>query len=571
MSTVDRPLAQQVPPIVPHESTSGVSGVLEVMVGLSRKVVFLILLVLQLGLVWGFPRFATQDGPSHLYNAAAIAALQHSASWNGVSGFLRLNPRLVPNWTTYFILLQLMKVFSAVTAEKILVASYIVLFAFSFWWVVEMVRAGSEHFLIWGLVLGDNWFLSMGFYNFCFGLVFFLLCFGYWLKWRRRFGVKQWFVLLILASLLYFTHLFCFLMAASLIGITGLLTALSETRQSGEPGSKFRGLEKVILRTVVIPELCFLIFLLFNPFGAAGSQYQGTSRPDPLLASILHRVTHIFHLLLDSSGTLTRAAILALGVFIAVAFYLTFRTSKERISAVGCGLAIFSVICLGFYIFGPGSYSGTGLLRERTGWFGLWGVFSFLASREWKTRGKVFISVSAAVVCFICLVSGTIWRHQVSPLLGSYGDAARMVEPGKTMLSLCYCEPQNSDFALWHILRINPLDHAGDITALEGRDFDIANYEETGTSFPVEYLPEVNPAIRVPEIIHFEDHPGDMDIADYEEKTGRSVDYVLLWGAPDISKQSKGDSALLLQLQTRYTVLYSAPAPSLLRLFRRRV
>jgi len=539
---------------------------------MSNRAVFVVLLALQLSLVWVYPRFATQDGPSHLYNAAVIAAL-HSESWSGVSDYFRLNPRPVPNWTTYAILVQLIKEFSPADAEKILVTTYIVLFALSFWRVATIVRADSSHFLIWGLVLGCNWFLSMGFYNFCFGLIFFVLCFGYWFRWRRCFGAKQWLVLSILTSLLYFTHLFCFLMAALLIGITGLLDTLSEAWQHREHGVAFRSLTGA-LRSVVLPELCFLVFLFLKPFSTVGSQYVAHPATASSIAGILqglsvYRLTHVFHVLQDCYGPLAKAAVLLIGVFIICAFYWTLRQSREPISAVSYGLAVFSMICFLLYIFGPASFSGTGLLGERAAWFGLWSAFAFLASREWNIRGKLFVRVVATIVCAINLLSGALWRREVSPLLRPYYDAARLVQPNKTILSLCYCAQQYSNPAVLHRLRILPLAHAGDITALAGRDFSIANYEGTGSSFPVEYLSEVNPAIHATGLMENETNPEIADLAEYEEKTGRSIDYVLVWGGPDVHGQSISKSALSEQLQVRYTLIYSAPAPSLLRVFQK--
>jgi hypothetical protein len=132
-----------------------------------------------------------------------------------------------------------MKGFSPAIAEKILVSGYIVLFALAYWWVLEVVRPGSEHFLVWGLVFGGNWFLSMGFYNFCYGLVFSLFSFGFWLKWRKSFGAWQWLVLFLLATLLYFTHFFWFFMAALLIGIVGLVIAWREARQPDDQSKEW--------------------------------------------------------------------------------------------------------------------------------------------------------------------------------------------------------------------------------------------------------------------------------------------------------------------------------------------
>ena len=533
-----------------------------------NRAAFVTLLALQVCLVWAYPRYATEDGPSHLYNAAVNAAL-HSGSWGIVGGFYRPNPRLVPNSTTFVILKRLMKIFSPSSAEKILVTTYLVLFALSFLWTVRTVCAGSEHFLNWGLVLGSNWFLSMGFYNFCFGLVLFQLSFGYWFKSRMRFGVWQWLVLFLSASLLYFSHLFCFLMTALLIGIVALIETLPEARRSRYA----RGPTNALIHSVVLPETCFLVLLLLNPF-ARVAQPQADPSQGSLLANILHglsfsRLTHVFYLLLDCYGFLSKTAVLLIGVLFVSAFYWTLVRSRERLSALSYAFAAISVVCFALYIFCPQPFLGNGLLRERAGWFALWGAFGFLASRTWNAQGKLLVSVIASLVCALGLISGTIWRRDVSRLLRPYDDAARFVEPDKTMLSVCYCVPGSANPAVLRRLRIWPLEHAGDITALAARDISIANYEGMGSGFPIEYLPDVNPAIRAPAVMENANNPEVTDPLEYEKNTGKSIDYVLVWGGPDVAGTSGRSSTLSAQLQARYTLIYSAPAPSLLRLFRK--
>jgi len=542
-------------------------------VKVSSKGIFLALLILQLLLVWAFPRFATQDGASHLYNAAVIGALR-SGSWSGINDFFRLNPRPVPNWTIYFLLSLFMKLFSAATAEKVLVSLYLVLFAFSFLWVAELVRPGSGHFAIWGLVLGRNWFLSMGFYNFCFGLAFFLLCFGCWFKWRRNFGIARWLLFFLLASLLYFTHLFCFLMAAFLIGVTGSLLCLREAQGSGDLRSGLRKNARLFFGSVVIPEFCFLAFLALNPFGAIRSHVphpEAAARiASALQQSVASHGATIFDLLLDSNGILAWVLILAADAFIIVALYWTLARSEERIAPVSVALAVFTIICLILYFFGPKAFSENGDLQQRAGWFGLWGAFAFVASREWKARGKLWTSAVATVACAAGLVSGALWRSQVAPMLKAFDDAAQRVEPGRTMLSLCYCSPWNSNLALFQRVTVYPLLHAGDITALAARDFSIGNYEGTISGFPVEYLPQVNPALRTPGLMEVEYRPELADVADYEVKTGRSVDYVIVWGEPEVAGQNDNVSPLWSQLGARYSLIYGAPGATSLRLYRKR-
>ena len=231
---------------------------------------------------------------------------------------------------------------------------------------------------------------------------------------------------------------------------------------------------------------------------------------------------------------------------------------------------------------GPASFSGQGLLQERAVWFGLCAGFTFLASCEWGLRGKLLTVSVSAMVCAVGLLNGAILRRDLAPLLRSYDEAARLVEPNKTFLYLCYCAPPSSWYSrsyssTWYSnpavlsrLRIWPLAHAGEITALGGRDFLVANYEATTSSFPVEYLPEVNPAVHAATLYeNVVTNPKVVDLADYEAKVGRPIDYVLVWGGRELNAQKAPQSALDKQLQARYTLIYAAPVPSLLSLFRR--
>jgi hypothetical protein len=545
---------------------------------------FILLLAWQIVLVWIFPHFASQDGASHLYNAALIRGF-HDPAWNRVAEFYRLNSRLVPNWITYAVLASLYRFFSPATAEKIIVTGYFVLFPLSFAYVLRTLTKEVWLFSIWGLVLANNLFIAMGFYNFCYSLVFFLLCFGYWMRWRHGLGPKQLATLCALGSLLYFSHVVGFFMAAFFIGVVALCFGLAEGRWVAEDGDTRPGdaifsstissnLVSTILRRVLVPQLAFLPCLVIFCVSSIGSQ----PAFDPGIQSFSQRllVFRELHVLVDSRGAWGILRMSLVGGFLLWGFYVAIASAvKQRKLVAGDGLGILAAACLSLCVVLPWSISGGGMIPERMAWFALCAALLWLSSSSgsdlWTIKARpAAIGVSTLVVV-LGLFGQTEWRYQLSAVLNAYEDAGRLLAPQKTILSLCYCNPEDNSNPVFAQLRIRPLEHAGDIAALEGRALSVDNYEAMGSAFPVEYSPQVNPALHAKTFSasSVSSKPQNADLADYEARTGKTVDYVLLWGTGTGDSAESG-STLNQQLRSNYEVIYTSSPPALLRLFKRR-
>lgn len=532
--------------------------------------VFIFLLAWQIVLVWIFQHFASQDGPSHLYNAALIRGF-HDPSWHRVPEFYQLNSRLVPNWFTYVVLAGLSHLFSPATAEKILVTGYFVFFPLSFAYVLRTLTKDVWHFAIWGLVFANNLFIAMGFYNFCYGLVFFLLCFGYWMKWRDGLGPKQLVTLCVLASLLYFSHAFGFFMAAFFIGVVALCFGLAELHFLAENGGTRSGHTiSMLLKRVLVPQLAFLPCLAIFFVSSTGSQ-PGTN---PEIPNFLRRllVFHELYVLVDSKGVLGILRVFLVGSFLLWGLYLAITNAVKQRKLVACdGLGILAAACLSSYVVFPWSLSGGGFIPERLAWFSLCGALLWLSSKEWTIKARQAVMGVSTLVVVLGLIGQTGWRYQLSRVLNAYDVAGRLLVPQKTILSLCYCNPESNSKAVSANLRFRPLEHAGDIAALEGRALSIENYEATGSSFPVEYNPRVNPALHSKTFSAFSisRKPQKTDIADYEAQTGKTIDYVLIWGT-GLGDSLESGSILDQQLRSNYEDIYTSSSPALLRLFKRR-
>jgi hypothetical protein len=525
---------------------------------------FILLLAWQVVLVWIFPHFASQDGASHLYNAALIRGF-HDPAWNRVPEFYRLNSKLVPNWFTYAVLAGLYRFFSPATAEKIIVTGYFVLFPLSFAYVLRTLTKEVWLFAIWGLVLANNLFIAMGFYNFCYSLIFFLLCFGYWMQWRDTLGPKQLATLCALASLLYFSHVVGFFMAAFFIGVVALCFGLAEGRSVDF---------STVLKRVLMPQLAFLPCVVIFCVSSIGSQ----PAFDPGKQSFSQRllIFRELHVLVDSRGAWGILRMSLVGGFLLWGFYLTIANAVKQHKLVASdGLGILAAACLLSCVLLPWSISGGGMIPERMAWFALCAALLWLSASSsfsfngWIIKARPAVIGVSTLVVVLGLIGQTEWRYQLSPVLNAYQDAGRLLAPQKTILSLCYCNP-DSNPAFAH-LRIRPLEHAGDIAALEGRALSLDNYEAMGSAFPVEYSPQVNPVLHSGNFSasSVSSKPQNADITDYEAQTGKMVDYVLLWGN-GAGDSAESGSILSQQLRSNYEKIYTSSPPALLRLFKRR-
>jgi hypothetical protein len=260
-----------------------------------------------------------------------------------------------------------------------------------------------------------------------------------------------------------------------------------------------------------------------------------------------------------------------IGGFLLWAIYSVIaKARKRRQPTASTGLGILAATCLFLSAILPWSISGGGMLPERMAWFSLCAAFLWLSSNDWSKKAQQASVLISTLIVILGLASQTQWRYQLSPILNAYDDAARLLEPQKTILLLCYCNPSDNS-KVFASLRIRPLEHAGDLAALKARAISLDNYEAMGSAFPVEYNPQINPGLQSKTIsaASVSSKPQETDIADYEIKSHKTVDYVLLWGSGS-AHATESEPILDRQLQEKYELIHTSAPPARLRLFKRK-
>jgi hypothetical protein len=170
------------------------------------------------------PWFVTGDGPSHLYNAYIMGELTTGNS--PLHDVYALNWKPVPILLGHWLLVELIEVVSARTAERILMTLTSVGLASAVVWLRWRVAwcKGVAFIAPLAVFVALNWMWLWSFYNFLLGACLFPITLGYWWVHRDAMRLKRAVILAGLLVLGYFCHLLSSLLTALGVVILAVMT-----------------------------------------------------------------------------------------------------------------------------------------------------------------------------------------------------------------------------------------------------------------------------------------------------------------------------------------------------------
>ena len=155
------------------------------------------------------PYFVTNDGPAHVYNSNLL--FHYFGNYHAaISNLFELNPFPEPNWVGHFLQIILKFFFSGALSEKIVVATFFILFPISIRYLISNLNKDNKILCWLALPFVFNFIIEIGFYNFCLGMVILNFSIGYVLKHNFLFRLKHQLALFMIGILLYFSHLFVY-------------------------------------------------------------------------------------------------------------------------------------------------------------------------------------------------------------------------------------------------------------------------------------------------------------------------------------------------------------------------
>ena len=482
-----------------------------------ERYLFYFLVLLHLIPVFILPYFVTHDGPAHVYNANLIQSLLFDKD-SAAAEFFTFNPQILPNWISHILLALFNLVLEAPLSERIVIAIYTITFPLAFRALVLQINPGAivASYLVFPFI--QAFCILTGLYSFCLGLclLFFVVCRFQKVDYLSEKNKILWYSLWML--LIYFSHLFVFMLTMLTIGLMISWQHLIVNGLSLK--SMFSNINywwtriRWLLLVSAIPLLMTLLFS-FHQASKTDSEIPEFS----IMLELFIDVRPIIALNYVQEKVYSRPLFFVYVVLFVAALIMKFRIShkeKSRFLSPADGWLILSVIMTIFYFFLPDDIFSGGIVAIR------FCLMSYLFLILWLSA---FSPKPLAMVGAIVSVASALLLLNVRyPALRSLSDDARdfatitpHIPAGKTLATLNYSDNWMMDNIASYI--------AGDKAILL-----LDNYEANQVHFPLIWKENRNPD----EILGNagKSNRPCIDLNNFKKATGREVDYILVMKRP---------------------------------------
>jgi hypothetical protein len=502
----------------------------------AERLLFFALLALHVLPLWLFPFFPSQDGPSHLENAVILRNYHRS---DLLQAFYVLSTDFDPNWFGHLVLAALMTFLPPLIAEKVLLTGYVVLLPLGARYALNGVRPGASWLAVLTFPFVQHFLFHMGFHNFCYSLAVFFFVAGYWLRHADHFGARQTLTLAALIVLLYFCHLVAVVMALALVGTLTVGWALLDRRAGQNVSFRLR---------LLGPALAFVPALALGAtfVGRQGQTMRWEYRP-LLLTRLVELDVMVSYF--DLERLLSRLT--ALGLVGLTAYVLWQRRRARLLEKRDLLLAVVAVALVAYFT-APTAVSGGSFLNTRLALFVVFFLLLWLGAHPFGPKLKIAVQATATLVA-LGLLGLHAWAYaEFNSYLTEFNAVGDRLKTGTTVLPLYFTHGLRAGRLAE--AKVGAFRHAAAYLTLDGTVVELDNYEANTSYFPVRYRPEKNPFNLIgrdnaPDRGLQAEPPDISDIRAYEQRTGRRVDYVLLWNVTDRTRQTPAGAAIFDQLR----------------------
>ncbi len=400
-----------------------------------EKYFFLLILVLNLSPIFETTFFPTLDGPAHLYNSNLINEL-----WFGNNDFLSqyysINPKAIPNWIGHFLLSLFNLFLPAVYSEKTLLLIYFIGLPLSFRFLIKTVSPKSIGLSYFVFPFVYSFTFALGFYNFSLALPLLFFTLAFWLRQQDSISKRKTvFILFLLITATYFSHLFVFILLLFIIVLHILWTAILENMDNKSGFEK--SLEKAIafLKASFFPIVLIVLYYFYRtPSGKI--EYLGTA---DLINSLKNGDTIISYDRYEEQNYTRKIFYVFAGLILfslVKSIYLKFVKQVKTKFSNSMFWGLISLFLLTLYFLLPDSDQTAGYVSSRLGLL----VF-FFAAIWLSTRAlhSVVVSISVVVLLFLNhqLMEYHMTKTSVLDVIAlECFQASRFIEPNKVVLPI---------------------------------------------------------------------------------------------------------------------------------------
>jgi putative flippase GtrA len=525
--------------------------------------VFAAVLVLHVLPIWLVRFFPTQDGPLHVENVLAL--LRHASS-PLLQSWYQANWGAQPNWLTQALLAGLLQAVSPLTAEKIVLTGYTVLFPLAFRAVLPRGTQG------WWAALAAFPFVHaypfhMGFWNFCYGFALAFLAFAFWARQRGRLSAARFAGLAALAVLLFLAHTVAF--GAALLAMGAALAwraGLSLSRARRYPARRRLVLRAYALRAGAMVLAASPGLALAAAWILAHSGHASGRIPLPELAA---KLAVGYSLVSIDRRELFLAAAVVLALFVAVVHLALARSGRGPRLRGHDGWLVAAAIFVALYFAVPDVVAAGAHVSDRFALFALVSVALWIGAGSAPRASQRRIAVGLAAVAVVALAVRFQKQRELSGYLAEFVSAEGAVEEGRVLLPLAFAPqgPRDADgFRLGY--RVKPFLHAAGWIVADRGGVDLKNSQANTDHCPVRFPDDRNPFRTIAQSLgRMESTPPCVDLRAAQRA---SVDYVLVWGATRETLGTPCGAALAEQLASRFEPVFLSQPRGLLELWRPR-
>jgi hypothetical protein len=535
-----------------------------------ERLVFALLLALVILPVWLFKYFPAWDSPLHLRMADLMARYGEAGS-EILTQYLVPNQTLEPNLAIYYILLLCSQVADLYVAEKILLTLYAVLLAGAARYAVIGINPRAAVFSLLFIPTIFTLFIHMGLYNFSLSIALYLLVFGFWYRRRAAMTPLTLAALALLGLLLVLVHLLGFALLLVTLGAVSLFDAIHAASLAPHRAG-LRDALSTLARNALGLSLAALpgLAVVASFFLRHGLDDSGEAVHDRL--ELLARLLVMDHLYAFDRIELVLYApfVLLVAGLLGWALLRRWRTDGRRLRLED-GLACAAGVVLLLYFFLPLTTKDVPV-SERLLPFLYALLFFWLAT---ATPGPWLRRSVLGVVTLVCLTTTgyRIWQyHRLNGFIAEYVSAADWIRPNSTLLPIHFWHESDADSGNRLTWRINPLYHASDHIGVERNVVNLRNLFLSPAVlgyFPMRYRSQRDPYVHMGKTI--DGKPPGPGFLSYDERTGGSVDYVLVMATEPVAAQDDAAAAwVAAQLEQAYELVYISPGNGFARLYRRR-
>lgn len=309
--------------------------------------------------------FPSLDGASHLSNANIINQLLVFQN-DLFRQFFQINPEPVPNWTSHLLLSWFGLILPAFLAEKIIVISLLLGLPFAFRSLMKSLDPENISLSYLVFPFTHSMFLFFGFFNFCIGIVFFMITLRYWLVRHGIIkGLKEMFILFFFILITYFSHILVFGVLLIVIAVHIIADTLPGLfRNTMERKKLFRDFFRktgIITMVSAIPLFLFVYFFMSRP-GIREISFLTKSQ----LLEFLYRIRPLISFNPEKEGIFTiiffglLVFLILTGILIIAYRFFSLKNRKVNPNSEWLIPSIFILVVLYFFLpdaYGTASYT----------------------------------------------------------------------------------------------------------------------------------------------------------------------------------------------------------------------